>query len=112
MHICSAVLPPARTSPSAAAVDSAVPFFTHMNPSVAFLLAHSASSAAPRTALLHLSATLPRTAFAPPSGTILGFAHVEEPSGKYFQAEIMPRNVLAHTFIPGAPLDDLDTHKF
>ena len=112
VRICSTVLAPARMSPSAAAAGSAAPFFTHANPSAAFLLAHSASSAAPRTALLHLSAALPQTTFAPPSGTVLGFAHVEEPSGKYFWAEIMPGNVLAHVFIPRAPLDNLDTYKF
>ena len=106
------MLAPARASPSAAAAGSAAPFFTHANPSAAFPLAHSASSAAPGTALSHFSAALPGTAFAPPSGTVLGFAHAEEPSGKYFQAEIMPGNVLAHAFIPGAPPDDLDTHKF
>jgi len=93
-------LPPARASPSAAAAGSAAPFFTHANPSAAFPLAHSASSAAPGTV------------FAPPSGAVLGFTHVEEPSGKYFRAEIVPGNALAHAFIPGAPPDDLDTHKF
>jgi len=111
-HQRSPVLAPARASPSAAAAGSAVPFFTHANPSAAFPLAHSASSAAPGTAFSHLSAALPGTAFAPPSGTVLGFTHAEEPSGKYFRAEIVPRNALAHVFIPGAPPDDLDTHKF
>ena len=104
-------LSPACASPSAAATGLAAPLFTDANPSMSFPLAYSASSAGPGLAFSHLSAAFPMCTFAPPSSTGLGFTHVEELSENHFRAEIMPGNALAHAFIPGAPLDDLETHR-
>ena len=108
---CTAALSPTRASPSAAATGLAAPLFTDANLSASFPLAYSASSAGPGLAFSHLSAAFPVRVFAPPSGTGLGFTHAEESSENHFRAEIMPGNALTHTFIPGAPPDDLETHR-
>ena len=72
----TAVLAPARITPSATAVGSAAHFFTHGNPSAVVPLVYPSSSTAPTDTFAHLSAALPGRAFMSLSTTGLGLRQV------------------------------------
>ena len=96
VRIRSAVLAPARATPSAAATGSAVRSFTCANLSAAVPVAHPPSSAVLRLAFPRLSPASLGRAFAPSSAAGLGFVYVRNSPADTFWAEIMPGNTLAH----------------
>jgi len=105
VRIRSAVLAPARASPSAAATGSAVHSFNRVNPSAAVPVAHPPSSAVLRLAFSRLSPASLGRAFAPFSAAGLGFLYVRTSPADTFRAEIMPGNALARSHLPpGLPL--------
>ena len=105
VHIRSAVLAPARASPSAAATGSAARSFNRANLSAAVPVAHPPSSAVLGLAFSRLSPASLGRAFAPFSAASLGFLYVRTSPADTFRAEIMPGNALAHLHLPpGLPL--------
>ena len=105
VRIRSAVLAPARASPSAAAPGSAARSFARANPSAAVPVAHPPSSAVLGLAFPRLSPASLGSAFAPSSAAGLGLIYARTSPVDTFRAEIMPGNTLARSHLPpGLPL--------
>jgi len=99
VRIRSAVLAPARASPSAAVTGSAACSFACANLSTAVPVAHPPSSAVLGLAFSRLSPTLLGSAFAPSSTAGLGFIYARTSPADTFWAEIMPGNALSRAVL-------------
>ena len=96
----TAMLAPARASPSAVASGSAVHYFPCVSRITADPLAYPPSSTAPGLAFSPLPAVPPRPMFAPPSATVNWSAYLGTSIQNDFRALFQPRNMLAHAQNP------------